>query len=110
MIREMLEDAGYTVLEYADPEAALHRVTTLDAPVGLLLTDVVMPRLSGPDLARGVRTTRPEINVLFMSGYTGEAIGLHGILGPGTQFIQKPFTADALLAKVREALGRAGSA
>ena len=109
MIREMLEAAGYTVLEYADPEAALHRVTTLDAPVGLLLTDVVMPRLSGPDLARGVRTTRPEINVLFMSGFTDEAMGLQGLLGPGTQFIQKPFTADALLAKVREALDRAAS-
>jgi len=87
----------------------LHRVTTLDAPVGLLLTDVVMPRLSGPDLARGVRTTRPEINVLFMSGFTDEAMGLQGLLGPGTQFIQKPFTADALLAKVREALDRAAS-
>jgi CheY-like chemotaxis protein len=110
LIREMLEAAGYTVLEYADPQAALHRVTTLDAPVGLLLTDVVMPRLSGPDLARGVRTTRPEINVLFMSGYSDEATGLQGALGPGTQFIQKPFTADALLAKVREALDRAGSA
>jgi two-component system cell cycle sensor histidine kinase/response regulator CckA len=107
MIREMLEAAGYTVLEYADPQAALHRVTTLDAPVGLLLTDVVMPRLSGPDLARGVRTTRPEIDVLFMSGFTDEAMGLQGVLGPGTQFIQKPFTADALLAKVREAFDRA---
>jgi DNA-binding response OmpR family regulator len=69
-----------------------------------------MPRLSGPDLARGVRTTRPEINVLFMSGYSDEATGLQGALGPGTQFIQKPFSADALLAKVREALDRAGSA
>jgi two-component system cell cycle sensor histidine kinase/response regulator CckA len=110
MIREILEGAGYTVLEYEDPEQALHRVTTLDAPVALLLTDVVMPRLSGPDLARSVRATRPEINVLFMSGYSDEATGLHGALGPGTQFIQKPFSADALLAKVREALDGARSA
>jgi hypothetical protein len=110
MIREVLEVAGYTVLEYEDPEAALHRVTTLDAPIGLLLTDVVMPRLSGPDLARSVRATRPEINVLVMSGYTDEAMGLHGALGAGTQFIQKPFSPDALLAKVREVLDRVGSA
>ena len=78
--------------------------------VGLLLTDVVMPRLSGPDLARSVRATRPEIHVLFMSGYTDEAMGLHAVLGAVTQFIQKPFTADALLAKVREALDGAGAA
>jgi PAS domain S-box-containing protein len=110
MIREVLEEAGYTVLEYEDPETALHRVATLEIPVGLLLTDVVMPRLSGPDLARSVRATRPEINVLFMSGYTDEAMGLHGVVVEGTQFIQKPFSPDALLAKVREALDGAGSA
>ena len=63
-----------------------------------------MPRMSGPELAKGVRVARPEIKVLFMSGYTDEAMGLHGVLGAGTQFIQKPFAADALLRKVREAL------
>jgi len=104
MIREILEAAGYTVLECADPEEALRRVTARDAPVRLLLTDVVMPRLSGPDLAKSVRIARPEIKVLFMSGYTDDAMGLHGVLGAGTQFIQKPFTADALIRKVREAL------
>jgi two-component system, cell cycle sensor histidine kinase and response regulator CckA len=85
-------------------------MTTLGTPVGLILTDVVMPRLSGPDLARSVQAARPEIRVLFMSGYTDEAIGLHGVLGAGIQFIQKPFSADALLAKVREALDSAGLA
>ena len=63
-----------------------------------------MPRLSGPDLAKSVRIARPEIKVLFMSGYTDEAMGLHGVLGAGTQFIQKPFTADALIRKVRAAI------
>jgi DNA-binding NtrC family response regulator len=104
MIREMLEGAGYTVLESSDPEEALRRVDTVGAPVRLLLTDVVMPRMSGPDLAKSVRLVRPEIKVLFMSGYTDEAMSLHGALAAGIQFIQKPFLADALLRKVREAL------
>jgi hypothetical protein len=104
MIREMLEGAGYTVLESSDPEEALPRVDTVGAPVRLLLTDVVMPRMSGPDLAKSVRLVRPEIKVLFMSGYTDEAMSLHGALAAGIQFIQKPFLADALLRKVREAL------
>ena len=63
-----------------------------------------MPRMSGPDLARSAAAARPGIDVLFMSGYTDEAMGLHGVLGAGTPFIQKPFSPDALLAKVREAL------
>jgi DNA-binding response OmpR family regulator len=104
MLHEILEAAGYTVLASADPEEALRRVAAPDVPIHLLLTDVVMPRLSGPELARNVRIARHEIKVLFMSGYTDEALGLHGVLGAGTQFIQKPFTADALLGKVREAL------
>ena len=104
MIREILEGAGYTVLESSDPVEALSRVRSLDAPVGLMLTDVVMPRMSGPDLAKSVRIARPEIKVLFMSGYTDEAMGLHGVLDAGTRFIQKPFATDALLRKVREAL------
>ena len=104
MIQEILEEAGYTVLECADPEEALRRVSTTDAPIRLMLTDVVMPRLSGPDLAKSVRVARPEIKVLFMSGYTDEAMGLHGVLVEGTQFIQKPFTADALVRKVRVAI------
>jgi PAS domain S-box-containing protein len=110
MIREILEGAGYRVLEYGDPEEALRTVTALDAPVALMLTDVVMPRLSGPDLARGVQAARPEVKVLFMSGYTDEAMGMHGVLGADTQFIQKPFSADALLAKIRGALDQARSA
>ncbi len=103
-IHKILESAGYTVLDFSDPEEALLRVRTLDAPVRLLVTDVVMPGMSGPDLARGVQVARPDIRVLFMSGYTDEAMGAHGVLGEGTQFIQKPFTADALRRKIREAL------
>jgi PAS domain S-box-containing protein len=104
MIREILESAGYTVLESSDPDEALFKISTLDAPVRLLLTDVVMPGLSGPELAQSVRIARPGIQVLFMSGYTDEAMGLHGVLGAGTNFIQKPFTPEGLLRKVRDAI------
>jgi CheY-like chemotaxis protein len=104
MIREILEGAGYTVLEFSDPELALAKVSTMEAPVSIMVTDVVMPRLSGPDLARAVRKARPEVKLLFMSGYSDEAMGLHGMLDADTRFIQKPFTADALLRKVRETL------
>jgi two-component system cell cycle sensor histidine kinase/response regulator CckA len=104
MIREILESAGYTVVECSGPEEALLRVSTSDAPVRLLLTDVVMPGMSGLALARSVRIARPEIKVLFMSGYTDDALGLQGDLGAGSRFIQKPFAVDALLRKVREVL------
>jgi CheY-like chemotaxis protein len=104
VIREILEGTGYTVLDSADPDEALFKVNTLETPLQLLLTDVVMPGMSGSDLATSVRVARPEIKVLFMSGYTDEAMGLHGMLAPGTNFIQKPFAADVLLRKVREAI------
>jgi two-component system, cell cycle sensor histidine kinase and response regulator CckA len=104
MIQEILEAAGYTVLASADPEEALRQLGATEVPVHLLLTDVVMPRMSGTELARNVRIARTRIRVLFMSGYTDEALGLQGVLDAGTQFIQKPFTTDALLGKVREAL------
>jgi len=104
LIRRMLEAAGYSVLEYSDPEEALAGARTLEAPIHLLLTDVVMPGMSGPDLARSVQAARPGIRVLFMSGYTDEAMGLHGVLAAVTQFIQKPFTKAVLRRKVREAL------
>jgi hypothetical protein len=101
MVHEILETAGYTVIECPDGADALRRAT---GSVRLLLTDVVMPHMSGPDLARSILAARPDIKVLFMSGYTDEAMGLHGVLAAGTRFIQKPFPADALLLKIREAL------
>jgi len=69
-----------------------------------MLTDVVLPRMSGPDLALSLARLRPETRVLYMSGYTADAIGTHGVLEPGTHFIQKPFTADDLLRKLRSVL------
>jgi two-component system cell cycle sensor histidine kinase/response regulator CckA len=72
--------------------------------VDVLLTDVVMPRMSGPELAGTLRRTHPHVKVLFISGYTDQAVGHHGVFAPDSQFLQKPFTTAALLAKVRALL------
>ena len=97
MIREILEGGGYTVLDASHPEEALAMAKAHPSPVHLMLTDVVLPRMSGPDLAASLQRVRPGIRVLYMSGYTADAIGNHGVLEPGTHFLQKPFTAEALL-------------
>ena len=102
--REILEASGYTVLQACDPQDALLIAERHGGPIHLLLTDVIMPRQSGRALAERLRPLRPELQVLFMSGYTNEAIVRHGVLEPGTLFIQKPFTPEGLGRKVREAL------
>jgi hypothetical protein len=104
MIREILESAGYVVLEAPTPEEAVASAGGHAGTIHLLLTDVVLPRMSGRQVAEAVRSSRPEANVIFMSGYTDDAISHHGILEPGTHFLQKPFTTDGLLRKVRQVL------
>jgi CheY-like chemotaxis protein len=104
LAREILEASGYTVLQACDPQDALLIAERHGGPIHLLLTDVIMPRQSGRALAERLRPLRPELQVLFMSGYTNEAIVRHGVLEPGTLFIQKPFTPEGLGRKVREAL------
>jgi YesN/AraC family two-component response regulator len=76
-------------------------------PIDLLLTDVIMPKLSGPQLAARFREIHPETRVLFMSGYTDDKLGHHGILDPGVELIQKPLTPETLLQRVRQLLAPA---
>jgi len=99
---------GYTVLEAEDAARALQLASPPDLHLDLLLTDVVMPGLSGTALAQRLLEERPDLRVVFMSGYTDEALGRHGVLEPGTRFIQKPFASDDLLRVVRDALDAPG--
>jgi PAS domain S-box-containing protein len=101
---QVLRQQGYTVLEAADGEEALHLAQTHDEDIHLLLTDVVMPHMSGRELADRLETIRPGTKVLFTSGYTDNTIAHHGILAPGIAFLQKPFGPLALARKVREVL------
>jgi CheY-like chemotaxis protein len=96
----------YTVLEAANAEEALLVAGQTREPIHLVLTDVVMPGLSGPELAERLKPGHPEITVLFMSGYTEHASLHQGVLPADAAYIAKPFTAEVLVAKVREALGK----
>jgi two-component system cell cycle sensor histidine kinase/response regulator CckA len=104
MIRHFLKEEGYTVLEAGNSqEAFLHADQHKDA-IHLLVTDVVMPGMNGRELAERMKSSRPDMKVLFVSGYTGDAIARHGVLGKGVNFLEKPFTAEGLTSKVREVL------
>jgi PAS domain S-box-containing protein len=106
--RTILRQAGYTVLEAADGEGALRICREHEGMIHLVLTDVVMPRMSGRATADQLRQLQPNLCVLFMSGYTEEAIVHHGVLHEGVNFMEKPFTPDTLTRKVREVLGASG--
>jgi two-component system cell cycle sensor histidine kinase/response regulator CckA len=105
LIRRVLSRNGYHVLEAESGPAALRVLQRHGEPVDLLLTDVVMPGMSGRELADQLTAARPELHVLYMSGYTDEAIVHHGVLDPGVAFLEKPFTPDVLLRRLREVLG-----
>jgi DNA-binding response OmpR family regulator len=99
-----LEAQGYKVLEAADGQTAGEVAAAHTAPIHLLVTDVVMPRKGGRQLAEEVRGARPDIKVLFMSGYTDDAVVRHGITEHTDHFLQKPFTPLGLARKVRSVL------
>jgi two-component system cell cycle sensor histidine kinase/response regulator CckA len=102
--REALRSHGYTVLEAEDAEVALRVARGSGRTIDLLLTDVVMPGISGGQLAERLTAERPDLRVLFMSGYTDDALSPHGVLRPGVHYLQKPFSPDVLAQKVREVL------
>jgi len=102
--RRALEAQGYVVLAASDPLAALRVVERHGGTIHLLLTDVVMPGLSGRELADRLTAQRPGIRVLYMSGYPGDAVVQHGTLPSGSAFLQKPFSPDGLARKVRDVL------
>jgi PAS domain S-box-containing protein len=104
LTRQYLLTQGYEVLEAAGPAAALRISTVHPGPIQLLLTDVIMPGMNGPELALRISAERPETRVLYMSGYTENAIGHNGTLDAGVILLQKPFTLQTLTAKVREVL------
>jgi CheY-like chemotaxis protein len=104
LVREILESAGHRVVVAASPEDALNLAGQAVEGADLLLTDMIMPGMTGKDLALQLQAKAPGLRVLFMSGYTAQAAGQQSLLSPGDAFIQKPFTPATLLEKVREAL------
>jgi PAS domain S-box-containing protein len=104
MIRMILEMSGYRVLEAASGEEALILYKQHEGQIDLIMTDVVMPGMSGRELAESLEDLHPGIKVLYISGYTDDAIVRHGLLDQEIAFLQKPFTPDALMRKVREVL------
>jgi DNA-binding response OmpR family regulator len=104
VVRQFLEQGGYRVLVAEDGVAALGVAQEHHGPIHLLVTDVVMPGLSGPLLAQNLCLGHPDVHVLYMSGYTDEALGEHGVLEEGIALLEKPFTRGSLLRKVREVL------
>jgi PAS domain S-box-containing protein len=103
LVKRVLERDGYTVLIAANADEALE-LFELNPSIDVLLTDVVMPGASGAELTRRLVERRPALKVLYMSGYTEDAIVQHGVLNPGIEFLNKPFTAEVLGRKIREVL------
>jgi len=102
--KSMLKRLGYTVLSAGSPEEAIATVEKHKGEIHLIMTDVILPGMNGRDLAEQLLARWPNLKCLFMSGYTADVIGRHGILDPGVHFLQKPFSVQTLGAKLREVL------
>jgi PAS domain S-box-containing protein len=104
LVRDYLVSAGYCMLEASDGVQALRVAAAHPGPIHMLITDVVMPHLSGPELVAKLSPQRPDLKVLFISGYTDDTVFRHGVLEGGVAFLQKPFNLKALSQKIREVL------
>jgi PAS domain S-box-containing protein len=104
LVSEILEGAGYTVLVADDGARALRIAEEYAGPIHIIVTDVIMPGETGRRTAEAIKAVRSEVEILYMSGYTTEAIEKHGVLSPGARFLGKPFTTEDLLRKVRDIL------
>src|SRR5207248_11602693 len=104
MTSEYLQSIGYTVLAAASGQEALQRAKESNQTIHLLLTDVVMPELNGPELAEQIGKIRPGVKVIFTSGYACETLAHRGSLDPSVAFIQKPYRPKALARRIREVL------
>jgi len=109
LTRSVLASAGFTVLEAKDGASALAAAAAHAGAIHLLVTDVIMPGMSGHELARRLAESRPEMKVLFVSGYTDEALAPRGVVAPRTELLQKPFTPRELVKRVRAVLAGAPS-
>jgi CheY-like chemotaxis protein len=107
MLRELLEANGYSVLVAQDGAVALQLAAAHAAPIQIMVTDVIMPGVTGPKIVDLVAQTRPGVKVLYISGYSDEAVTRHGLIGPGRAFLSKPFSPEVFLRKVRESLDSA---
>jgi FixJ family two-component response regulator len=106
---KLLVKNGYTVITAPGGKEALAEMESRKCGVSLLVTDVVMPQMSGKELAQKLLRLCPEVQVLFVSGYTGNAVAHRGMLDPGIDFMQKPFDSKEFLRKIREILNRGGA-
>jgi PAS domain S-box-containing protein len=106
LARELLEARGYHVLEAENGSAALLHIENHVGAIDMLLTDVIMPEISGSELAERALKIRPELKVLYMSGYTDKSVVHRGVIEPDVNFIQKPFSSNDLTSKVREVLDK----
>jgi PAS domain S-box-containing protein len=104
LLRKILMDHGHTVLEARHGRDALMVAERYESPIQLLVTDVVMPEMGGAELAQRLLERRPDLKVLYVSGYTNDEVVRRGIRGSGTMFVQKPFTAEDLMQRVRGVL------
>lgn len=104
LVTEILEDEGFKIITACNGVNALEVAKSHEGTIDLMLTDVIMPEMNGRDLAAKMHEDKPDLKILFMSGYTGEEMRNRGVLEPGTNFIQKPFTPDSLVEKVMEVL------